>query len=212
MDDWEQARAYALADFEEPHDKFVEMFRATYPELTLTDWVLDLGCGPADVTIRFARAYHEARIIGVDGAKAMLSFGKEAVAQAGLNGRIELLHAYLPSDALPKADYQVIISNSLLHHLADPAALWCAISDYGRTGTRVFVMDLMRPHSRAQAEAFVEIYADGEPEILRRDFFRSLLAAYRPEEIAVQLSAAGFGDFAIEPVSDRHLTITGVCP
>ena len=71
MDDPAQALAYARADFSEPHEAFVGYFQERFPQ-----WrprrVLDLGCGPADVTIRFARAYPECEIVGVDGAEAML--------------------------------------------------------------------------------------------------------------------------------------------
>ncbi|HEX6174620.1 MAG TPA: SAM-dependent methyltransferase, partial [Candidatus Binatia bacterium] len=53
MDEDEQARAYALADFAEPHNHFVELFRECFPDEAITGHVLDLGCGPADVTLRF---------------------------------------------------------------------------------------------------------------------------------------------------------------
>ena len=56
MDDPEQARAYALADFSEPHQAFIDHFARCFPRHRPRR-VLDLGCGPADVTIRFARAY-----------------------------------------------------------------------------------------------------------------------------------------------------------
>jgi hypothetical protein len=50
-------------------------------------------------------------------------------------------------------------------------------------GAPVLVMDLMRPASPAAAEALVEQYAAGEPEVLRRDFYNSLLAAFEPGEV-----------------------------
>lgn len=55
MDDPEQARAYAGADFSEPHQAFVERFTQCFPRHRPRR-VLDLGCGAADITIRFARA------------------------------------------------------------------------------------------------------------------------------------------------------------
>jgi len=42
MDDPEQARAYAKADFEEENQGFVELFRRSYPGMT-EGHVLDLG-------------------------------------------------------------------------------------------------------------------------------------------------------------------------
>jgi hypothetical protein len=55
----------------------------------------------------------------------------------------------------------------------------------------------------------VDQYAPDEPDVLRRDFYNSLCAAFTPGEIADQLDAAGLDGYAVEPVTDRHLVITG---
>ena len=82
MDDVEQARAYAAADFSEPHQAFVEHFRQRFADCNPKQ-VLDLGCGPADISIRFARAYPQCTLTGVDGAAAMLALGRDAVSAGG---------------------------------------------------------------------------------------------------------------------------------
>ncbi len=209
MDDPAQAHAYAEADFSEPHEAFVRYFQERFAGYSPRQ-VLDLGCGPADVTVRFARAFPQAAILGVDGAAAMLALARERLARTGCAGRIALRLGRLPGLALGER-FDTIISNSLLHHLADPMALWEGVRRHARPAAAVFVMDLVRPPSRAAAERLVAEHAAGEPEILRRDFFNSLLAAYRPEEVAVQLRQARL-DLAIEVVSDRHMLIFGRMP
>lgn len=208
MDDPLQARAYAAADFSEPHDAFVAHFDRCFPDFRGTS-VLDLGCGPADVTIRFARAHGGCRVVGVDGAEAMLSLGRQAVARADLSPRIELRRVRLPEPGFPAVRFDAVISNSLLHHLADSQVLWNTARSSAAPGAPVFVMDLMRPDSRAAARQLVAIHADGAPEVLRRDFHASLLAAFRPEEVRAQLVEAGLLGFAVEVVSDRHLIAYG---
>ena len=208
MDKPEQARAYAQADFAEPHQAFVERFRQCFPDHRPRQ-VLDLGCGAADITIRFARAYPESKLTGVDGAAAMLVFAREAIAQAGLISRIQLKQARLPETSLPPCAFDTVISNSLLHHLHHPQTLWHAVNQYAAPGAAVFIMDLRRPGSREQAGALVGEYACTEPEILRRDFFNSLLAAFRPEEITEQLIQAGLSLFQVEAVGDRHVIVYG---
>jgi ubiquinone/menaquinone biosynthesis C-methylase UbiE len=208
MDEAAQACAYAGADFSEPHQAFVERFRAHFPGHRPRR-ALDLGCGAADITIRFARAYPGCELTGVDGAAAMLALAREAVAHAGLTERISVIEAHLPEGALPRRSFDTIISNSLLHHLADPQVLWNACAEYAAAATAVWVMDLRRPDSRQQARRLVQEYANAEPEILQRDFFNSLLAAYRPEEIAAQLEQAGLSRFGVEVVGDRHVIVYG---
>lgn len=206
MDDLEQARAYAEADFSEPHQAFVRHFRERFPDFA-RGAVLDLGCGPADVTMRFATAYPEAAVTGVDGAEPMLALGRERLARHGLGDRVELVRLRLPAPLEKR--YDAIISNSLLHHLADPAVLWDSIRQAARPGACVFVMDLTRPHSIEAAERLAATYAAEAPAVLRKDFFNSLLAAYQPEEIAAQLRAAGLAHLKIGEVSDRHVAVWG---
>lgn len=208
MDEPEQARAYAHADFAEPHQAFVERFCQCFPGYRPRQ-VLDLGCGAADITIRFARAYPESKLTGVDGSAAMLVFAREAIAQAGLSSRIHLKQARLPETTLPHRAFDTVISNSLLHHLHDPQTLWHAVNQYTAPGAAIFIMDLRRPASRERAGALVKEYAGTEPEILKRDFFNSLLAAFRPEEIADQLTQGRLSPFQVEAVGDRHVIVYG---
>ena len=208
MDDPAQAYAYANADFSEPHQAFVERFTQCFPGHAPRR-VLDLGCGAADITIRFARAYADCELTGVDGAPAMLELAREAVAHAGLERRVRLKEAHLPAGALPHRAFDTLISNSLLHHLHDPQVLWRALMDHAAARAAIFVMDLRRPDTRAQACHLVDAYAGTEPEILKRDFFNSLLAAYRPEEVAAQLAQAGHSGLQVEAVGDRHLIVHG---
>lgn len=103
----------------------------------------------------------------------------------------------------------MILSSSFLHHLHEPQVLWQTVHHYAKRGTIVFVPDLRRPSSRAKAREFVRKYSGAEPEILRRDFHNSLLAAFTPAEVRKQLKQAGLTTLEVEVVSDRHLLVFG---
>ncbi|WP_457574011.1 class I SAM-dependent methyltransferase [Desulfolithobacter sp.] len=210
MEDEIQAKAYAEADFSAPNEQFVALFADKFPDFLPPARVLDLGCGPADILIRFVRRFPGASCVGVDGSMAMLQHGIEAVHQAQLSRVIDLRCCLLPSPDLPGEErFQVILSNSLLHHLSDPQILWQTIRDTGASGCRVLVMDLFRPASVEEARNIVETYSGTEPEILQQDFYNSLLASWRPDEVREQLRLAGL-DFQCGFVSDRHLGVWGV--
>lgn len=207
----DQAGAYAAADFSEPHDHFVELCRQHNPTPDLAGPVLDLGCGPGDVTFRFARAFPLTQIIAVDGSEAMLAPGRRALErEAALGHRIQFIQAVLPADSIPRRPYAAIISNSLLHHLRQPQVLWQTLKLYAQPGTRVWIMDLRRPANEIQARALMEVHAAGAPEVLQRDFYHSLLAAFEPPEVEGQLRQAGLAELQVKVVSDRHLFIHGV--
>ena len=209
MLDDEQVRAYAAADFSEPNSRFVTLVCERLIDLPLRGRALDLGCGPADLTIRLARALPEWTIDGVDGSEPMLALGRAAVARAGLEDRICLHRVRLPKTLPEEGVYDLVVSNSLLHHLDDPAVLWEAIRASISRGGSALVMDLLRPTSRDEAEALVATHAANELPVLRRDFFNSLCAAYRPEEVRAQLLRAGLDHLWLETVSDRHFAVFG---
>jgi SAM-dependent methyltransferase len=212
MDDLEQARAYAEADFDEPNTAFVELFAercAGWPE---SGAILDLGCGPGDIVLRLADKFPDCVVHGVDGSAAMLEFAERARAGHPAADRVQFVHGFLPGAGLPRARYDAVTSNSLLHHLHQPRVLWQSIRDLAAPGAPVLVMDLMRPHSAEQAQELVDRYADGEPAVLRTDFYNSLLAAFEPDEVRAQLESAGLTGFRVEPVSDRHLAAWGRIP
>jgi ubiquinone/menaquinone biosynthesis C-methylase UbiE len=209
MDSIEQAEAYAETDFSEPHDAFVEYFRSRFPRFSEKN-VLDLGCGTADVIARFARTYPGAFITGIDGAQAMLDIGSRVIKSKGLSHRVKLQRCLLSDAGLPEIKYDAVISNSLLHHLNDPLIIWKTIQQCAGIGAPIFVMDLLRPDSIEKARAFVERYTADASLTLQEDFFNSLLAAYKVEEIQQQLKAANLDYLSIETVSDRHVAVWGL--
>src|SRR3982074_3009372 len=76
------AQAYANADFSEPNSKFVTLFSEKFPAFN-GQHIIDLGCGPADITIRLAGQYPQARIVGLDGADAMLEIARKTILRRG---------------------------------------------------------------------------------------------------------------------------------
>src|SRR5262245_39069122 len=179
----DQAAAYAQADFEAAHSLYPPLFADKFPDRPRTAFALDLGCGPCDVTIRFAKANPRYKFHAVDGSAAMLKFGQTAIAAQRLSRRIKLIEGFIPGAPIPRAAYDVILSSSFLHHLHDPQVLWQAVRQYAKRGTIVFITDLRRPTSHQQARAMVRKSSAGEPPVLRRDFYNSLLAAFTPAEV-----------------------------
>jgi SAM-dependent methyltransferase len=209
MDDEAQALAYANADFEDANSGFCGHVHARLPSVSDSALVVDLGCGPADIPVRLARRHPGWHFDAVDGAPAMLATARLAVDRAGLGSRIALHLARLPDTGLNAHAYDLVLSNSLLHHLGEPGALLNAVRVLGRPGAGVLVMDLRRPDSEKDAADLVERYSPNEPPVLKRDFYRSLLAAYRPDEVRAALGAAGLHRLSVDVVSDRHLLIWG---
>jgi SAM-dependent methyltransferase len=214
MDDPEQALAYAQADFSATHGARVDMFRSLMPRLALSGPVLDLGCGAGDVLLRFARAFPEAHFVGIDGSRPMLALAQSAIdAEPALHDRVRVRYGIIPQCQLPQEPWQLIMSHSLLHQLHQPQVLWQTLGDCAESagnGCAVFVADLRRPPSEPEARRMVQSTSKDEPEILQRDFYNSLCAAFEPDEVREQLAAAGLTQLQVRTHEPFHLSISGL--
>lgn len=208
MEDPAQVRAYAAADFSQENQGFVDRFREYFPDFS-EGHVLDLGCGPGDIPIRFARAVSGCRITGIDASAPMVQLADNAVQQAGLPGRItfrcERFQDFAGANVADAA-----ISNSLLHHVPNPLQFWHKLRLAVKPGSPVLVMDLLRPESSGQAQGIVDRYASDAPDILRRDFYNSLLAAFTEDEISSQLAQMNLTRLLIDVIDDRHWVVGGI--
>jgi 2-polyprenyl-3-methyl-5-hydroxy-6-metoxy-1,4-benzoquinol methylase len=109
-----------------------------------------------------------------------------------------------------EAHFSAVVSNSLLHHLHDPAALWQTVAQLGAPGAFVYVQDLRRPDNGQAVEALVAAEMASAPEVLRHDYRASLHAAFTPEEVQQQLEQAGLAaQLQVAPRQERYLEVWG---
>ncbi len=210
MDDRAQALAYAQADFAEENQGFVDRFRDYFPDWT-GGHVVDLGCGPGDIPIRFVRAYPTARVTAVDASRPMLDLAEKAIAEAGVANQITLCCERFQSLAVPE-QADALVSNSLLHHVPNPLQFWFRLKQLAKPGACILVMDLLRPESPEAAQALVDQYAADEDPILKRDFYNSLLAAFTEDDVAAQLAEMNLSRLLIDVPDDRHWVVGGIIP
>ncbi len=207
MDGEAEAGAYARADFSTSNQWFADHLHGDYARVF--ERVLDLGCGPGDVTIRVAKALKHAHITAVDGSEPMLEFARKAIHAAGLAKQITVHLGRLPGLKLPERHFDAVLSKDMLHHLPDPQVLWSEVRRLAEPGAVVYVMDLVRPDSPVAAKEIVEKVAGGEHPILKEDFYNSLCAAFTVHEVRKQLESASL-PLHVEQTTDRHMRIKGI--
>ena len=211
MDAPAEAEAYARADFAQVNQAFVDRLLELAGHLQSARAV-DLGTGPADIPIRLLRARPGWRVVAVDASAAMLDHARRAVETAGLAGRVELLAADAKATPLPTGRFNVIFSNSILHHVSEVEPFWAELRRLGSGGAVVFLRDLARPDAPQAARRIVQTYAAEESATLQEEFYRSLLASYTVGEVRRQLDRAGLACLQVTMVTDRHLDVFGRLP
>ena len=204
MDTEEEARDYDSMDHAAVNAAFCADLLALEPDLSQT---LDVGSGTALIPIELCRRAPAARVVGIDLAASMLDLGRHNVARAGLEGAISL--ELVDAKALPHADgaFSAVVSNSIVHHIPEPAAAMREMLRVLRPGGVLFVRDLHRPGTDAEVTALVDQYAADANAHQRALFDASLRAALTLEEVRAIARDLGVPAEHAGMSSDRHWTL-----
>jgi ubiquinone/menaquinone biosynthesis C-methylase UbiE len=200
MEDERQVLAYSRADFSGSNQLFLEFVLNDHNKQA--EMVLDLGCGPGDITIALAKEI-DAHILAVDGSAPMIKLAKHQIPEHHLQDRIEVKVSKLPNLKIPTKVYDLILSKDMLHHIPDPLDFWQELERLSNKDTVIYVMDLIRPNSEHEARQMMDAVVPNEEDVLKKDFYNSLLAAFTFEEVEQQLKNTSF-HFQIDLLGDRH--------
>jgi ubiquinone/menaquinone biosynthesis C-methylase UbiE len=207
MDRPEEAREYDAMDHAEVNSRFVADFLAAHGPGRGGE-MLDVGTGPGRIPIALCRADRRFRVLGVDLAGPMLDLARRNVADASLTDRIRFARGDAKNLPFPDGRFEAVVSNTILHHIPDPAPALAEMARLVATGGTLMVRDLARPADEAELTALVERHASDEPLTARKLFRDSLHAALTLDEVRSVVRGLGLAEGAVEMTSDRHWTWT----
>lgn len=118
--------------------------------------VVDIATGTAAVAIELARCVAERHVVGVDQSTEMLAAGRERIARAGLDSRIELREGR--AEQLPFADgaFDALTFTYLLRYVDDPGATLRELARVVRSGGTIAMLEFGLP--RRLARPLWELY------------------------------------------------------
>lgn len=222
MDTEEEARDYDAMDHGEVNARFVADLLATGAARRDTSGsrparFLDVGTGTALIPLELCRREASAEVDAVDLADSMLALARRNVARAGLEARIRVAKVDAKQAPWPEGTFDVVMSNSIVHHIPDPADMLREAWRLVKRGGRLFVRDLERPATDARVAELVEAYAkvpDGPADVRamherqRGLFEASLRAALTAGEVRALVAPLGIPASAVATTSDRHWTLS----
>ncbi len=204
MDSAAEARDYDGMDHGAVNRQFVADFLACWGERRGP--ILDVGTGTAQIPIELCRQSPAATVVAVDLAEHMLELGRHNVRAAGLADRIQLQRCDAKGLPFPDGSFAAVISNSIVHHIPEPARVLAEMVRVTAGGGLLFVRDLLRPDDDATVRHLVEAYAGDANSHQQKMFDDSLRAALTLDEMRELVSRLGFEPSSVRQTSDRHWT------
>ena len=170
--------------------------------------ILDLGTGTAQIPIELCKRMPTCRIMAADAAVSMLELARYNVEAAGLTERIQLAQADAKSLPFEDGMFDVVMSNSIVHHIPEPITVLREAVRTTKSGGLLFFRDLVRPDTREQIDRIVATYAAGANDHQQQLFADSLHAALSLDEVRDLAASLGFERQGVQQTSDRHWTWT----
>ena len=208
MDTPDEATDYDSMDHSAVNRRFAADFLARTPaDSGLT---LDVGTGTAQIPIELCRRSPAIRIVAVDLADEMLKLARLNVERAGFADRIRIEKVNGRRMDYPDGHFASVVSNSIIHHIPNPAECFAEMIRVCAAGGRLFVRDLHRPDTAAELEHLVRTYAGDANPHQRQLFAASLHAALTLAEVRALVGALGYAPDTVSLTSDRHWTWSAV--
>lgn len=203
MDSWEEAIEYDSMDFTEVNAAFANSAAALGP---VFGNVLDAGTGTARIPIALCALRPEWKLTCIDLSANMLKVGAENVEKAGVRSQIGL--ELIDAKAMPYPDryFDMVISNSIIHHLPDPLPFLQEVRRVLKPNGAIFLRDLLRPETTEIRNNLVGLYAADCNAHQQQLFSDSLQAAFALGEVEEMMRNAGLDGLRIYESSDRHWT------
>lgn len=173
-------------------------------EVTASETVLDVACGPGLVVSTFARS--ASHVTGIDVTPAMIARARELV--------VDLSNVTLDTgdvNALPYRDreFDVVVSRYAFHHFQDPRAVLAEMKRVCRRGGRVVVCDLLGSEDPNKAAAFHELELVRDPSHARSLRISELQSYYRAHDLEPELVALYRLEFELESLIARSFPVDG---
>jgi ubiquinone/menaquinone biosynthesis C-methylase UbiE len=150
---------------------------------------LEVGPGPALVSIEIATRIPRAQIIGLDISETMIGIGRRNVAEVGLSERITFRQGDAARMPFDDAEFDFVVSSGSLHHWSKPLQVFDEIYRVLKPEQPALISDVRRDAPREKVDEFCRHI---NSYIMRWGLRHSIREAHTPESIEELLSRSPF--------------------
>ena len=215
-----QVKAYCAADFslgENNLIKFISNYlKINNINLSRNDLIVDLGCGPGNISEKLSERWPEVNVLGIDGSQEMIREAESRVFKSKIIDKYRNLN-YVCSDIreiysheiFSKKEITLLVSNSFIHHIIDLDHFFKFIINLSNKETINFHKDLIRPKDEQMALKLKDKCSQKFSSILTNDYYASLKASYRKNEVQEKILELNLNSMNVIEETKEYLIVYG---
>ena len=220
MEEKEQVISYDEADFSEGEVNLINQINHYLLGKNIflgeKDLIVDLGCGPGNISEKLAIKWPNTEVVGIDGSKEMILRAEYNKSISTNQKKLKNLR-YVCSDIkdlksnnfLLKKKISLLVSNSLIHHITNLEDFFNTIRSLSNNITVNFHKDLKRPLDAKSALKLKAKCSTEYNEILTNDYYASLRASYSFKELKNFTIENNLSSLDVFEDGDKYLILYG---
>ena len=216
----QQVISYDEADFSEGEVNLINQINYYLLRKNISlgekDLIVDLGCGPGNISEKLAIKWPNTEVVGIDGSKEMILRAEYNKNISTNQKKLKNLR-YVCSDIkdiksknfLQTKKISLLVSNSLIHHVTNLEDFFKTIRSLSCKFTINFHKDLKRPIDEKSALELKAQCSKKYNEILTNDYYASLKASYTFKELKNFTLENDLSSLEVFEEGDNYLIVYG---
>ena len=220
MERKEQVISYDEADFSEGAVILINQINQYLLKKNISlgekDLIVDLGCGPGNISEKLAIKWPNSQVVGIDGSKEMILRAEYNKSISTNKKKLKNLR-YVCLDIKDtqsnnfflKKRISLLVCNSFIHHITNLEDFFNTIRSLSSSITVNFHKDLKRPLDEKSALELKAQCSKKYNEILTNDYYASLKASYTYKELIDYILKNDFSSLEVFEDSEKYLILYG---
>ena len=220
MEEKKQVISYDEADFSEGEFNLINQINHYLLRKNISlgekDLIVDLGCGPGNISEKLAIKWPNTEVVGIDGSKEMILRAEYNKSISNNQKKLKNLR-YICSDIkhiksdnfLFNKEISLLVSNSLMHHITYTQDFFNIIKSLSSNSTVNFHKDLKRPLDEKSALELKAQCSKIYNETLTNDYYASLKASYTFKELKNFILENNLSSLDVFEEGENYLIVYG---
>ena len=167
---------------------------------------LDVGTGPGQIPVKIAKRESRLKIYGIDTSDSMLMTAAQHAFNEGVQSRVIFQSGDAKSIPFDDHTFDMVLCNSVLHHMADPVGLFNEINRVVKPDGAILIRDFRRP-LKGMLRIHISWFGRFYHGLLKELYAASVTASYTKNELTQILAASDIEGASVFTLGMTHLGV-----